>query len=236
MLEWLVSSQRPETEALLEAFAGYLSRWSDVTTLAVHEREVCGMAVVFLRGLATGKLFKDRQTQIVLRQLGKCLSLWGLTRDASSGPSGLEIEFKHGLSVGHIETQEQTLDPMNQTGSKFGLMVERMLSESKGWLASSVSDPNQLSTALIALKGLAEHHQDQRIMELAWATANMLDRLSDGTLSVNQEFRGVVERSVRLLLLAYVFQVWTTEDEAEYAKTLEDADILASGGELKFLR
>ena len=80
------------------------------------QREVCKLAVVFLRGLATGKLPKDRQTQIVLRQLGKCLSLWGLTRGASSGPSGLEIEFKHALSVGPIETQEQALDQINQSG------------------------------------------------------------------------------------------------------------------------
>ena len=112
---------------------------------------------------------------------------------------------------------------------------EITLEESKTWLAGSVSDPNQLSRALVALKGLAEHHQDQRIMELAWATANMLDRLTDGTLQVNDEFQVVVERSTRLLLIAYVFQTWTTEDEVEYAKTLEDADILASGGELKSL-
>ena len=36
---------------------------------------------------------------------------------------------------------------------------------------------------------------------------------------VNDEFQAVVERSTRLLLIAYVFQTWTTEDEVEYAKT-----------------
>jgi hypothetical protein len=72
-------------------------------------------------------------------------------------------------------------------------------------------------------------------MELAWATANMLDRITDKTLRITDEFKDVVERAVRLLMFAYVFQVWTIEDEAEFAKTIEDADILASGGELKSL-
>jgi hypothetical protein len=54
-------------------------------------------------------------------------------------------------------------------------------------------------------------------------------------LRITHEFKDVVERAVRLLMFAYVFQVWTIEDEAEYAKTIEDADILASGGELKSL-
>lgn len=235
LLAWLVSPQQTETVALLQGFAGYLSRWSDVTEMAVHAHEVCQMAVAFVSSLAEEETAQDRETQLLFRQLGKCLLHWGQPLATNPEPSQLEVRLMQDLRARQVEGREQTSGQRNKQPSNFGLIVERMLEESKTWLDGSVSDPNQLSRALAALKGLAEHHQDQRIMELAWATANMLDRLTDGTLQVNDEFQAVVERSTRLLLIAYVFQTWTTEDEVEYAKTLEDADILASGGELKSL-
>jgi hypothetical protein len=69
-------------------------------------------------------------------------------------------------------------------------------------------------------------------MELAWATANMLDRSIDGTLPMTEAFKGVVTRAAKLLMIAFVFQLWSTEDEWEYAHTIEDADVLASGGDV----
>ena len=110
-----------------------------------------------------------------------------------------------------------------------------MLDVFTAWSPQPGASPLQLSDALLALKGLAQQHQDQRIMELAWATANMLDRVIDGTLPLTEEFKNVVNRAAKLLIIAFVFQVWSAEDEWEYAQTIEDADLLASGGDVSSL-
>ena len=119
--------------------------------------------------------------------------------------------------------------------SDFGLMVLKMLSAFETWSTQPGAGPQQLSDALFALKGLAQQHQDQRIMELAWATANMLDRVIDGTLPMTEAFKGVVTRAAKLLMIAFVFQIWSAEDEWEYERTIEDADVLASGGDVSSL-
>ena len=63
----------------------------------------------------------------------------------------------------------------------------------------------------------------------------MLDRVIDGTLALTEEFKDVVNRAAKLLIIAFVFQVWSAEDEWEYAQTIEDADLLASGGDVSSL-
>ena len=63
----------------------------------------------------------------------------------------------------------------------------------------------------------------------------MLDRVIDGTLALTEEFEDVVNRAAKLLIIAFVFQVWSSEDEREYAQTIEDADLLASGGDVSSL-
>ena len=129
--------------------------------------------------------------------------------------------------------QSKPLD--SAENSDFGLMVLKMLSAFETWSTQPGSSPQRLSDALLVLKGLAEQHQDQRIMELAWATANMLDRVIDGTLPMTEAFKGVVTRAAKLLMIAFVFQIWNAEDEWEYAHTIEDADVLASGGDVGLL-
>ena len=64
-----------------------------------------------------------------------------------------------------------------------------MLDVFTAWSPQPGASPLQLSDALLALKGLAQQHQDQRIMELAWATANMLDRVIDGTLRLPRNLK-----------------------------------------------
>jgi hypothetical protein len=235
MLESLIAPQSEDTARLLEKFAGYLWRWSGVTALATHAQTGSALAVIFLRNLAKGAMALDRDAQVLLRQLSKCLLLWSRPGAQASICSEQESSFIQTLRAKQHNDRANAIGGMGHGESEFGGMVAHMRSESKRWLARIEKDPALLSQALVALKGLAEHHQDQRIMELAWATANMLDRITDNTLRITDEFKDVVERAVRLLMFAYVFQVWTIEDEAEYAKTIEDADILASGGELKSL-
>lgn len=234
-LEYLTSPQRTETKVLLRELADYLSRWSDVTVLSVSARSVTQLAVPFLHALASEALAQDRQTVSCLRLLGKYLPTGGRPQLAASEGSDAQVTLTQALqdfailNIGHDDSE------VADHASTFGRLVAHMLLEARRWLASPNANSAQFSSGLMALKELAEHHEDQRIMELAWATANMLDRLTDQTLQVTDEFIDVVQRVLTLLVLAYVFQAWNRNDEADYARTLEDADILASGGELKSL-
>lgn len=234
-LEYLTSPQRTETKALLREFADSLSRWSDVTVLSASAVSVTQLAVPFLRALASEALFQDRSTVSCLRLLGKWLATWGRPELAVAKSPDAQVTLVQALQAFAILNVGHDDNEVADHASTFGRLVAHMLLEAERWLANPNANSAPLSSCLLALKELAEHHQDQRIMELAWATANMLDRLADQTLRVTDEFLDVVQRVLKLLVLAHVFQAWNRNDEAEYARTLEDADILASGGELKSL-
>lgn len=234
-LEYLTSPQRTETKALLREFADSLSRWSDVTVLSASAVSVTQLAVPFLRALASEALSQDRSTVSCLRLLGKWLATWGRPELAVAKSPDAQVTLVQALQAFAILNVGHDDNEVADHASTFGRLVAHMLLEAERWLANPNANSAPLSSCLLALKELAEHHQDQRIMELAWATANMLDRLADQTLRVTDEFLDVVQRVLKLLVLAHVFQAWNRNDEAEYARTLEDADILASGGELKSL-
>ena len=135
-LAWLVSPQQTETVALLQGFAGYLSRWSDVTEMAVHSR-VCQMAVAFVSSLAEEETAQDRETQLLFRQLGKCLHV-GSAACHQSRTFAVRSAADAGSSCSAGRRSGTNLRPGNKQPSNFGLIVGRMLEESKTWLDGSV--------------------------------------------------------------------------------------------------
>tara|TARA_B100000900_G_scaffold214291_1_gene181484 strand:- start:475 stop:1239 length:765 start_codon:yes stop_codon:yes gene_type:complete len=235
LLECLTSFHEKHTPEKLESYAGCMVRWTSVGHMTAHAQDNCALAAGYLTALATGLVRFDHSAHSRLRQLGKCLVLWGRSDADEVEHSEVERDLAEAFTAMQANNLIRTRALPDTEGAEFGSMVSHMLGAFQTWSLQPESGPLQLSDALIALKTLAQHHQDQRIMELSWATANMLDRLIDGTLGLTAEFQDVVDRAAKLLMVAYVFQIWTAEDEAEYATTIEDADILASGGNLSSL-
>ena len=235
LLECLTSFQRQQTAERLGAYAGCLVRWSTVVPMAAHAQNSCALVADYLTALAAAAAPLDRRAHECLRQLGKCLVLWGRSAVDAVEHSEVERDLAETLTAWRSSQPRRTDTAQDPERAEFGAMVSYMLSTFKTWSLQPESSSLQLSEALIALKSLAERHQDQRIMELSWATANMLDRVVDGTLRLTAEFHDVVQRAAKLLVIAFVFQAWSLEDELEFAKTIEDADILASGGDVSSL-
>lgn len=235
LLECLTSFDEKDTPEKLESYAGCMVRWTSVVHMAADTQDSCALAAGYLTALATGVVRLDHSAHSRLRQLGKCLVLWGRSETQAVEYSEVERDLAEAFTAMQANNLIRTRALSDAEGAEFGSMVLHMLGAFQTWSLLPESSPLQLSAALIALKTLAEHHQDQRIMELSWATANMLDRVIDGTLGLTAEFKDVVDRAAKLLMVAYVFQIWSADDEAEYAKTIEDADILASGGDISSL-
>ena len=235
LLEALTSPAHQEVLYKFEAHAGYLLRWRSVVPMSTRARSGCGLAACYLSALAGAALPLDSTAHLRLRQLGQCLVSWGRSVGDESSSSEAEQVLVQSLTALQTQGLIQSKPLDSAENSDFGLMVLKMLSAFETWSTQPGSSPQRLSDALLVLKGLAEQHQDQRIMELAWATANMLDRVIDGTLPMTEAFKGIVTRAAKLLLIAFVFQIWNAEDEWEYAHTIEDADVLASGGDVGLL-
>ena len=235
LLECLTSGVQKELLDKLEVHAGYLLRWRSVVPMSTHGQSSCALAASYLSAIAGGAVPLDRAAHLRLRQLSKCLGLWGMGSVNAAAFSATEHELLQALTELDVKGSIESITPRDADASEFGLRVVHMLEAFAAWSTQPGSSPLQLSNALLALKGLAQQHQDQRIMELAWATANMLDRVIDGTLALTEEFKDVVNRAAKLLIIAFVFQVWSAEDEWEYAQTIEDADLLASGGDVSSL-
>lgn len=235
LLECLTSGVQKELLDKFEVHAGYLLRWRSVVPMSTHGQSSCALAASYLSAIAGGAVPLDRAAHLRLRQLSKCLSLWGMGSVNAPEFSATEHELLQALTELEVKGLIEPITSGDAEDSEFGLRVVHMLDAFAAWSTQPGSSPLQLSDALLALKGLAQQHQDQRIMELAWATANMLDRVIDGTLALTEEFKDVVNRAAKLLIIAFVFQVWSAEDEWEYAQTIEDADLLASGGDVSSL-
>ena len=235
LLECLTSGVQKELLDQFEVYAGYLLRWRSVAPMSTGEQTSCALAASYLSAIAVGVMPMDRAARVRLGQLSKCLGRWGMGSVNTAAFSATEQELQQSLT--ELEAQGLIAPRASQDAddSEFGLRVVHMLDVFTAWSPQPGASPLQLSDALLALKGLAQQHQDQRIMELAWATANMLDRVIDGTLPLTEEFKNVVNRAAKLLIIAFVFQVWSAEDEWEYAQTIEDADLLASGGDVSSL-
>lgn len=232
LLECLTSGVQKELLDKLAVYAGYLLRWRSVAPMSTGGQSSCALAASYLSALAVGAVPLDRAAHMRLGQLSKCLGRWGKGSVNTAGFSATEQELLQSLTELEAQGLIEPITSGNAHDSEFGLRVVHMLDAFAAWSTLPGSSPLQLSNTLLALKGLAQQHQDQRIMELAWATANMLDRVIDGTLVLTEEFKDVVNRAAKLLIIAFVFQVWSSEDEWEYAQTIEDADLLASGGDV----
>ena len=235
LLECLTSGVQKELLDKFEVHAGYLLRWRSVVPMSTHGQSSSALAAGYLSAIAGGAVPLDRAARVRLGQLSKCLGRWGMGSVNTAAFSATEQELQQSLT--ELEAQGLIAPRASQdvNDSEFGLRVVHMLDVFTAWSTQPGASPLQLSDALLALKSLAQQHQDQRIMELAWATANMLDRVTDGTLPLTEEFKNVVNRAAKLLIIAFVFRVWSAEDEWEYAQTIEDADLLASGGNVSSL-
>ena len=227
LLECLTSGVQKELLDKFEVHAGYCCV-GDLWCQCPHGQSSCALAAVICPQLQ-GAVPLDRAAHLRLRQLSKCLGLWGMGSVNAPEFSATEHELLQALT--ELEAQGLIAPRASQDAddSEFGLRVVHMLDVFTAWSPQPGASPLQLSDALLALKGLAQQHQDQRIMELAWATANMLDRVIDGTLPLTEEFKNVVNRAAKLLIIAFVFQVWSAEDEWEYAKPLKMQTCLPQG-------
>ena len=91
----------------------------------------------------------------------------------------------------------------------------------------------ELRRAFHTLKGSGRIVQAAAIGELAWGIENMLNRAIDGTIVANEQFVHVVELARNLLpSLIQAFEQQTDPDLDGVGSVIDQADMLASGGEL----
>ena len=77
LLECLTSGVQKELLDKLEVHAGYLLRWRSVVPMSTGGQSSCALAASYLSALAVGAVPLDRAAHLCLRQVSKCLGLWG---------------------------------------------------------------------------------------------------------------------------------------------------------------
>ncbi|MEM9621102.1 MAG: Hpt domain-containing protein [Pseudomonadota bacterium] len=117
--------------------------------------------------------------------------------------------------------------------------VAEVLESIDEWLpqwavALDVGEPiTELRRAFHTLKGSGRIVQAAEIGELAWGIENMLNRVMDNTVQANESFVTVVKQARDLIpSLTDAFEVGRPVDLDAMTVIIEQADVLASGGEL----
>jgi hypothetical protein len=188
-----------------------------------------------------GQLRLTNRSFGLLRDLGKVLKQLdsGVTMNASGQ---ILAEALLVPMLPEIRMDLATLGSASPNESSWFEALRALAKALDAWQRETAAD---IPAPIDVREGFAQIHNAARALawddakEISESLMNMLDRLVDGTLKVNQDHRSVSQAALALLETLSLPQAGSAQpsqiDDAAYERVIERADVLASGGSFAML-